>query len=251
MKNNLIKKITFAIIGVIAFFLFWHISSVNLNQKFLPTPYASFVAFFNLVSSGDIIEHFLISSWRVFISLVLSLVLAVPFGLVLGRNQKLDDVFSPIIYLIYPLPKVVFLPVIVVLMGLGDAPKIFLITLVIYFQILVVTRDAAKSVTIESLNSIRSLNPSKFQIYRHLIVPHCMPQILTSLRITLGTAIAILFFSETFASINGLGYYILKMMDMRDYASMYGAIIAMAILGLIFYAVIDILENIICKWKKV
>ena len=194
-------------------------------------------------------RHFLISTFRILSSIFLAMVLAVPLGLAMGRIQWLGRLLNPIVYLLYPLPKVVFLPVIVVLMGLGNWPKIFLIALVVFFQIVVVTRDAASSIPKASLQSMRSLNATPWQTFCHLILPSCLPQILTSLRITLGTAIAILFFAETFASFDGLGYFILDGMETREYPAMYAGIIGLALLGLILYWIVDLLESRLCKWK--
>ena len=74
---------------------------------------------------------------------------------------------------------------------------------------------------------------------------------MTSLRITLGTAIAVLFFAETFASSDGLGYFILDAMERREYSEMYAGIITMAGLGLIIYGVIDFIEHRFCKWQRI
>lgn len=243
------KKLINALLGLLIVLLFWQLGSMALNKSFLPAPLASFQAFADGLSHGDLARHFRISTLRVLISILLALILAVPVGIAMGRIPVIGRIFNPVIYLLYPLPKVVFLPVIVVLMGLGNIPKIFLITLVIFFQILVVTRDAAAAIPAASILSMRSLSASPLQTLYHLILPACLPQILTSLRITLGTAIAILFFAETFASFDGLGYYILNGMETRNYPYMYAGIIAMAILGLILYAIIDGLEQYLCKYR--
>lgn len=145
---------------------------------------------------GEMGKHFLISTFRIISSILLAAVLAIPIGLAMGRIHWVGRLLNPVVYLLYPLPKVVFLPIIVVLMGLGNGPKIFLITLVIFFQIVVVTRDAAGNIPQASIQSMRSLNATPWQMLRHLILPGCLPQILTSLRITLGTAIAILFLQK-------------------------------------------------------
>ncbi len=237
-------------LAIISLLIFWQLGSMALDKPFLPTPLASFQAFFQALATGEINVHFWISAYRIFISIVIAFVLAVPLGLFIGRSQLADKLLSPMIYVLYPLPKVVFLPIIVVLMGLGDLPKIFLITLVIFFQIVVATRDSAKSIPYASLQSMRSLNASGWQIYRHLIFPYCLPQILSALRVSLGIAIAILFFAETFASTNGLGYYILDSMERRDYAFMYGGIIAMGLLGIIAYKIVDWIEGFACRWQK-
>ena len=221
-----------------------------LQKPFLPAPGVSFVAFFEFLFYGEMGTHFLISTFRIIISIVLAVILAVPVGLAMGRIDWLGKLLNPVVYLLYPLPKVVFLPIIVVLMGLGNGPKIFLITLVIFFQIVVVTRDAAISIPKASVQSMRSLNATPWQMVRHLILPSCLPQILTSLRITLGTAIAILFFAETFASFDGLGYFILDGMETREYPAMYAGIIGLALLGLCLYACVDLLEAKLCRWNK-
>ena len=243
------NKLVNGIIGLVLVLAFWQIGSMALDKPFLPTPGASFAAFFAFWLNGDMGQHFLISTFRILASILLAMVLAVPLGLAMGRVEWLGRLLNPVVYLLYPLPKVVFLPIIVVLMGLGNWPKIFLIALVVFFQIVVVTRDAASSIPKASLQSMRSLNATPWQTFCHLILPSCLPQILTSLRITLGTAIAILFFAETFASFDGLGYFILDGMETREYPAMYAGIIGLALLGLVLYWIVDLLENILCKWK--
>lgn len=228
----------------------WHGGSIWLDKAFLPTPAASFAAFIQLLVQGEMGKHFLISTYRILASITIAMLLAVPLGLIMGRNKAADRLLSPIMYLLYPLPKVVFLPIIVVLMGLGTKPKIFLIALVVFFQIVVVTRDAAKTIPLASIQSMRSLSASPWQVYRHLVIPACLPKILTSLRVTLGTAIAILFFAETFASFDGLGYFIQEGMETRNYPAMYAGIIGMAILGLVLYWLVDIAEHYWCRWQK-
>lgn len=250
MHKLLDNRLVNGVIGFALVMLFWQIGSMALNKPFLPTPGVSFAAFLTFLYNGEMGAHFLISTFRIVSSILLAMFLAVPLGLAMGRIQWLGKLLNPIVYLLYPLPKVVFLPIIVVLMGLGNWPKIFLIALVVFFQIVVVTRDAAASIPKASVQSIRSLNASSWQMFQHLILPACLPQILTSLRITLGTAIAILFFAETFASFDGLGYFILDGMERRDYPAMYAGIIGLAILGLGLYLVVDLLEQKLCRWQK-
>lgn len=244
------SKFVSGLLGFFIVLLFWQLGSMLLQKPFLPTPAVSFAAFFQLLSQGAMGQHFLISAFRIIVSILLALMLAVPVGLAMGRVIWLGRLLNPIVYLLYPLPKVVFLPVIVVLMGLGNGPKIFLIALVVFFQIVVVTRDAANQIPQATVQSMRTLNATPWQMVWHLILPSCLPQILTSLRITLGTAIAILFFAETFASFDGLGYFILDGMETREYPAMYAGIIGLALLGLGLYLFVDVLENHFCRWQR-
>lgn len=238
----------FIALGVII--LGWQMGSMALGKPFLPSPGAAFGAFFGLLFTGEMTEHFVVSAYRILASIGIALALGVPLGLAMGRVVLINQILGPMVYLLYPLPKAVFLPIIVVLMGLGNAPKIFLITMVIFFQIVVVTRDGAKNIPQASIDSMRSLNANWWQTYQHLIIPACLPQILTALRITLGTAIAVLFFAETFASFDGLGYFILEGMETRNYPAMYAGIIGMALLGVLLYLVVDFLAYKWCSWQK-
>ena len=232
-------------------FLFWQICSFSLDRPFLPRPFAVAQEFFRLTWQGLLPRHFLISSCRITLSLVISFLLAVPAGLVIGRSPRLDKLCAPLIYLLYPLPKVVFLPLIVVLLGLGNAPKILLISLIVFFQLLVAARDAAKDIPAQWVLSMKSLHASPRQVFYHLVWPSSLPRIFTSLRVSLGTAIAVLFLAETFASGDGLGYFILDTMEKRDYHAMYAGILGMGILGIFSYALVDWLEHKYCRWNKI
>jgi NitT/TauT family transport system permease protein len=246
--HKLVKLLPF-LASSLLLFLLWHFLSVILNRTVLPTPLEAIEQFIYYLNRG-LIEHFMISAYRVIISLLIAFVIAVPLGFWMGRNPDIDKYLSPLVYITYPIPKSVFLPIFVVLFGLGDLPKIILITTIVFFQILVTARDSARGVPEANVLSMRSLDANSWQIYRHVIWPSCLPDILTSLRISLGTAIAVLFLAETFASITGLGYFIMDSMGRQAFSRMFAGIMAMGILGLLMYLVIDWIEARYCKWQK-
>ncbi len=226
----------------------WGAAAALVDNSVLPGPAAAINAFARGIK-GDMTRHFLISSYRVVASLLLAIILAVPLGLLLGRNPLLDRIVAPAIYVIYPVPKIVFFPLIMILMGIGDFSKIFIITLIVSFQVLVTTRDAAKGVSPASLHSVRSLGAKGWQVYRHVIIPACLPELITALRISLGTAIAVLFLAETVAGSSGLGYYILSAMYRAEFSEMFAGIMAMGFLGLCLYFILELLERWLCAWQ--
>ncbi|MDO7787640.1 ABC transporter permease [Desulforamulus aquiferis] len=236
------------IISVFCLLLLWQLFSWALKIPALPGPIISLQTFYAEIQ-GTLFYHFQISTYRVLLSLFISLALAVPLGMFLGREGKFDRFISPLVYLIYPIPKIVFLPVLMALLGLKDLSKIALIVLVVFFQILVTTRDAARGINNEVIHSVISLGASKGDLYRHVVLPAVIPEVLTSLRIASGTAIAVLFFSETVASQEGLGYYLLDAWSRAAYPEMFAGIIAMGMMGYIIYKGIDLLEKRICQWK--
>ena len=84
---------------------------------------------------GSLSGHFLSSAWRVLLSLAAALVTAVPLGILMGRMEKADALLSPVVYLVYPIPKIVLLPVIYVLFGITNISKILLIALILFFTL--------------------------------------------------------------------------------------------------------------------
>jgi len=242
------RRIIVYLIAIAALIGLWEVAAVSLQMAAFPTPVIAFAAFLQDLPHG-LGRDLAISAWRVSISIVISLVLAVPLGLYLGREEALDRFFAPLIYVTYPIPKIVLLPVIMAMCGLGNFSKIFLIALTIFFQILVTTRDAARQLERPLIDSVTSLGANKWQVYRHVIWPAVLPEILTALRIASGTAIAVLFFAETIASEDGLGYYLMDAWTRCDWADLFAGVIAMSILGLAIYMTLELIERRVCTWK--
>jgi NitT/TauT family transport system permease protein len=146
----------------------------------------------------------------------------------------------------------VFLPIVLLLLGIGNLSKIFVISLVLFFQMLVVVRDEAANLRPELVASVRSLGAGRRALFRYVYMPACLPAVLTSLRVSIGTAIAVLFFAESFATTSGLGYYIIvETWGRLDYAEMYAGVVAMSILGLALYFTVDRLQQHMCPWLEV
>lgn len=237
-------------IFAIAFILVgWQLTAMAVASPALPGPFEAFPMVVRYFS--DLWPAFLVSLYRVLAAMVIGTVLAIPLGLVCGRSPRIDAVFAPILYFLYPLPKVVLLPVLIVLMGLADAPKITLIAITVFFQVLVTVRDAAKSVPEESVLSVRSLGATRWDIYRHVIVPATLPELFTALRISSGTAVAILFFAESLAGSTGLGYFIVDAWALLAYPKMFAGIIAMALLGVVLYEVFEAAEHRLTRWRRI
>ncbi|MDP2211752.1 MAG: ABC transporter permease [Candidatus Aquicultor sp.] len=241
-----LKSYTVAIFAILAG---WHLLSVILNIQALPSPTIVMVDFVGLVP-GELSRHFMVSLYRVGVSILLGVALALPAGLILGREEWLDRFVAPIVFVLYPIPKIVFLPVLLLLLGLGDLSKIVLITVIVFFQILVTTRDAAKEIPGQSVMSMESLGATSRQIYTHVVYPASLPKMFTALRIASGTAIAVLFFAESFATEEGLGYFIMDAWSRFDYSDMFGGIVAMALMGLLIYELLDVVERRACAWAK-
>lgn len=234
-----------------ALLLAWQLLSWLLRVDVLPGPWPVARAFVAAIPRG-LGRHFLISAWRVSFSILLAMFTAVPAGLLLGQSRRLNQLFAPVVYILYPIPKIVFLPVILLLLGIGETSKVFIIFLILFFQILVVVRDQAAALRPELLYSVRSLGAGRRALFRFVYLPATVPAALTALRVSVGTAIAVLFFAETYATTAGLGYYIITDSWGRlAYPEMYAGVIAMSLLGLLLYFLVDRLERRLAPWMFV
>lgn len=243
-KNN---KILMTAIAILFLFLIWELIAQLLKNPALPCPIPALTTFIQIFPLG-LWKHFMISTYRVLTSILVGLALAVPLGLYIGRNTNIDKWMSPQLYLIYPIPKIALLPVIFDIFKIGDLSKIVLIVLIIFFQILITTRDAAKNIPENSILSVLSLGATPREIYSHVIIPSCLPEIFTAIRISLGTAISVLFFTESFATVEGLGYFIFEAWSRVNYPEMFAGIIAISLQGFVLFLLVDYLQRLICPW---
>jgi ABC-type nitrate/sulfonate/bicarbonate transport system permease component len=248
VKSGLNKALGY--VGAIVVLLVgWELLALAIDSPALPPPTSAVPAFVQLF--GEILPHIIISAWRVLAALAIGSAMAVPIGLMLGRSPRVDSVAAPLVFLSYPVPKVVFLPVFMVLLGLGSLSKIALITLIVFFQILITARDAARAIPAGSVLSVRSLGAGSMQVFRHVVFPAALPEVFTALRIGSGTAIAVLFLTESVGGTSGLGYYIVDAWARIDYDAMFAGILGMALLGVLVYELLELLEARMCRWTRV
>ncbi len=238
-----------AIIGLLMFFAIWQVLAWIIRRPIMPSP-LEVLPIFGASLFGNLGIHFLASSGRVLAAIGVAVVTAVPIGLGLGQLPKVNRIFAPLIAIVYPIPKIVFLPVIYVLMGITDISKIFLIALIIFFHILVVVRDEAANLHPELILSVRSLGAGRRALFRYVYFPASLPAVLTALRVSVGTAIAVLFIAEQSLTTYGLGYYIVvETYQVLRYPEMYAGILAMSLLGLVLYFVIYNLELKVNRYR--
>lgn len=249
--NNKGYKLKLNISGIIvitAFLPVWWAASLIAGGRIIPDPPTVLSRFF-LLLPGAMWRHVLASLARIAAGLALALLTAVPAGFMTGRSRALDRAVSPLAYLLYPVPKIALLPVIMLLFGLTDASKVIVVFLVLFFQLFVAARDAAKEIPEQYLLSLRSLGAGRLQAARYVIWPALLPQVLSALRVGAGTALAVLFFAETFGTRRGLGYFVMESWMRLAYPDMYAGILGLGLLGLAIFKSIDAVQRRACRWR--
>ncbi len=239
------------VLAIVTLGSLWQVSSMLVSQPVLPAPMTVLGTLAREIFH-ELGGHFVVSLYRVVVSIGLSVILAAPAGLILGQSETLNRLFSPFIYLLYPIPKVVLVPIVLLFLGVGDFSKIFIIFMILFFQILVLVRDSAMSISPALLLSVRSLGAGRRALFRFVYLPASVPAILTAVRQSIGTSVAVLYVVELFATQWGLGYYIYYSgSTLFDYPAMYAGVIAMSLLGLGLYFGVDLLEKRVCGWLDV
>jgi NitT/TauT family transport system permease protein len=234
--------------GALAVLAVWWLLSAIMGRAIIPSPPAVFINLADVFPS-HIGIHLLYSLGRIMAGIAISITAGVPLGYLMGYYSRLDRMLSPLIYFTYPVPKLALLPVVMLLFGLGEASKLIMIVMIIIFQIVITSRDAVRAIPEETFRSLKSLGASRWQKLSQVIIPASMPDVLTATRIALGTAVSILFFTETFGTEFGMGYYIMDAWMRVNYLDMYAGIVVLSIMGFAIFTVIDMIESLICSWR--
>ncbi len=226
----------------------WYLLSLVVGTRVLPFPHAVAVRFVALALPA-LLRHAAASLLRVLAALLAASAVAIPLGLAMGRVRAFDRVFSPAAYLLYPVPKIALLPILLLLLGTGDISRVALLALVLVFQLLLAVRDGARDVDAHYLISLDSLGATKADHLRYCVWPLVLPRLLTAVRIGSATALAVLFFAETFFTRYGLGYFIMDSWMKLAYLDMYAGIVAMSLLGFAMFVTVDRIEQRVSRWQ--
>jgi NitT/TauT family transport system permease protein len=205
-----------------------------------------------LSEAGTVIfwKHVGASSFRILAALAIAFVTATPLGLALGSSRRADKFARPLIYLTYPVPKIVLLPLVLLVFGLGDLGKVVMLWIILFFQLLITTRDAARGVSKAARYSLYSLGGSRKDLFVHVIWPYSLPAVFTALRIATGTVVAVLFFVESIGTRYGMGFYIIDAWGRADIPQIFVGIVALAVMGAGLYETFDVCERVFCRWNK-
>ncbi len=229
-------------------YLLWKGLAMLLSQDVLPYPENAVGAFLSALVNPEFWNHFRASAFRALAAMAIAWILAFPIGILMGSSKRFDALLSPFVFMTYPVPKVVLLPVVLLIFGLGDISKIAIISLILAYQVLVAVRDGVRGIHPQYLNSIRSLGANRLQLIIEGYIPAALPHGFTALRLNSGVSVAVLFFVESFATLTGLGYLIMDAWGKLDFDQMFVGIFGMSLLGIILNEGTNLLEKLISPW---
>lgn len=227
----------------------WYGAYLLVNHPMLPSPLAVYQALGQL-GGRDIVLNVGYSLMRTFAGVLLALILGLMIGLLMGRSPRWNKLLDPVVYLTYPVPKIALLPVVMLFFGLGETSKILMIMLILLFQIIISVRDGVKAIPANTYDVLTSIGAGAAQKFWHVTLPGALSVILSTIRISLGTAISVLFFTEIYGTEHGMGFFIMDAWLRLDYPQMYAGILLFSLVGFVLFLLVDLLDYRFMKWRK-
>lgn len=239
----------FFLYGILMVLILWQGLHMGLQSDAIPSPLVTFSNCLKLLATGEILIHTGVSLLRLIAAIALALLVGVGIGLAMGLNKTVDQLLSPVLYILFPVPKVALLPILFIFFGLGEVSKISLIFLIVIFQITLMVRDAIHGIPANILLAARVMHLEGWAFLRHVILPCISKTVISGTRISAGTGIAVLFFAENYATTQGLGYFIMNSWSLIDYVNLYSGIVFLSLLGGAIFYLLDLLERRFCNWQ--
>jgi ABC-type nitrate/sulfonate/bicarbonate transport system permease component len=221
-----------------------------INALIVPPPSKIFKNFYELVVSGQIPTQIFVSMKRALTGYMLAAALFIPLGILMGVSPTLYRLFEVVIEMLRPVPPPVVIPVALLFFGLGDEMKIFVILFSCAWPILLNTIDGVRGVDWVLLNTARTFGLSRTKTICQVILPACLPQIMTGLRVSLPIMLILVVISEMVGSSDGIGYFVLDSQRRFKVSQMYAGMLALAILGFALNQLFNLLQRLLLPWQR-
>ncbi len=223
-------------IGFIAvFFLgWWWVTALGwVGPIFLPSPAAVGKEFLRQVGDGTLWSDVQASVYRITVGWLISTVIAVPIGILMGNFRFFEGLFEPFIDFVRYMPAVAFVPLTILWAGVGDSQKFIILFIGTFFQQVLMVMDNVKTVPYEMIQVSYTFGLTKWEVLRKVVLPAAMPGIWDTLRITLGWAWTYLVVAELVAANVGLGYRIMRAQRFLQTDTILLGILVIGLLGLV------------------
>ena len=241
-------RIALPLLVVVGFLGAWDLAVRLSGTDIFPSPLEVFWGIVELIQKGVLFKYIVASLFRVTWGFFLAVLVGVPFGLMLGWFARAYEAFNPMIQVLRPISPIAWIPLAILWFGVADAAPIFLIFLASVFPITVSACAAVQNMQSVYLRAARNFGLTRLQLFRRVIFPAALPQIITSIRIALGIAWLVVVAAEMIAVDSGLGFLII---DARNAGKRYDLVVAgMVLIGLIGL-VLDLLVRQLERFDEV
>lgn len=231
----------------------WWAVVVATESVIFPTPLQVVTGAWELVQDGTLFEHIGASLMRVAVGFLLAVVIAVPLGLWMGWVKGAYLTLNPLFQMLRPISPIAWIPIAILWFGVGNLSPIFLIFLSSVFPMIVQTVVGVHTIERRYLWAAANFGVSRTTLFRRVVIPAVLPQVIVGMRIGLGVAWLVVVAAEMIALRSGLGYLI---MDSRNAGNRYDLVVAgmiiIGIIGLMLDGLMRLLEQLkSVQWRYV
>jgi ABC-type nitrate/sulfonate/bicarbonate transport system permease component len=206
------------------------------------------VALVRSIRSGELLQAVLSSLYRMFVGYGAGVIAAVTLGLVMAHISVVKAALEPLFEFLRPIPIPAIIPPLILILGIDDAMKIFVVAFSVFFPVLINTLAGIRSVEPVALDVARTLQLSRARTIRVVVLPASMPYILAGMRISLALALIVTVVAEMIAGSEGIGYYLTTMQYAMRASEMYASIFLLAATGYLLNRAILAVEHRVLHW---
>lgn len=256
-KRPFWKKLLLSATGVILFFTIWELVVVLglVSPDKLVTPSKVLLTFFdkfhNTVPDGNTIDVHIMSSLKIVLAGFLSAcIIGVPLGLAMGFFRGFNRFLTPIFEIVRPIPPLAWIPIVIVLLGIGFRSKVFIIFIAAFVPCVINSYTGIQATPDVLLNVAKTAGAGSFQMFYKVGVPYALPMVFTGIRVSFGSAWATLVAAEMIASSEGLGYMIQQGRNASKPEIVLLGMLVIGLIGAVLTALLSLLEKKAIPWRK-
>ena len=219
------------------------------DRRFVPAPSDIAQRFVKLAGSGELEWHVAVTLYRVVLGYIIGAVPAVAVGLLMAMFRPVRIFVDPLIAALFPIPKIALMPLLLLAFGFGDASKIALVAIAVFFPVVVNTYVGAANIETIYWDVAKNYGASQTVMFTRIVFFGALPTIFAGLRIALAVSFIVLVASEFVATKSGIGYLIWNSWELLQVDVMFVGIVTIGILGLITSVLFQEIERKAIPWK--
>jgi ABC-type nitrate/sulfonate/bicarbonate transport system permease component len=239
------------IISPLALLVLWELCARFgfIDTRFFPAPSSVMSTMIEMLRTGELVTHTAVSMQRLLYGAILGGVPALVLGIAMGLNRPIRALFDPLIAATYPVPKSAILPLALLIFGLGEASKIFMVAVGVFFPVVINATTGVLEINKIYLDVGRNYKANRWNTFWTIALPGALPVIMTGFKLGIGIGLVLIAVAEMVGAKSGLGYLIWSAWSTFAVEQMYVGLFVIAIIGFLITLALNELERVIIPWK--
>jgi NitT/TauT family transport system permease protein len=221
-----------------------------IDQRFFPAPTKIFATFLSLVSDGSLWSNTWATMQRLFWGTLVGGIPGLLLGVAIGLSRPLKAIVDPLISATYPVPKSAIFPLLLLICGLGEASKIAMVAIGVFYPVLINTATGVLEINKIFLDVGRNYGANRWHVFSTIALPGAVPHIMSGIKLGLGLGLMLIAIAEMIGSKSGLGYMIWNAWELLSVEQMYVGLLVIAFLGFLISVTLNELERKLVPWKR-